>query len=155
MQFTLQKICESDTAFLEQLYASTREEEMRIVPWTDKEKKDFLAFQFNAQHTYYQEQFKGADFNLVFHDNQPIGRLYTEKRADEIRIIDIALLPTHRGNGIGKSLMDSVLHEAKKESLPVRIHVEQHNPAMHLYERLGFKKTGDTGVYFLMEWKPN
>lgn len=155
MQFTLQAICEADTPFLEKLYASTREEEMKMVPWTEKEKDDFLAFQFNAQHTYYQEQFKGADFNLVIHDRKPVGRLYTEKRKDEVRIIDIALLPAHRGKGIGGSLMDSVLAEAREANLPVRIHVEHNNPAMHLYDRLGFKKTGDTGVYFLMEWKPN
>ena len=37
---------------------------------------------------------------------------------------------------------------------PVRIHVERFNPALHLYERLGFVKAGDTGVWLLMERAP-
>lgn len=67
--------------------------------------------------------------------------------------MDIALVPRYRGQGIGGTLMKQVLAEGRKAGKPVRIHVEHFNPAMHLYERLGFKKIGDTGVYFLMEWR--
>ena len=38
--------------------------------------------------------------------------------------------------------------------LPVRIHVEQYNPALGLYHRLGFREISDKGVYWLLEWKP-
>jgi ribosomal protein S18 acetylase RimI-like enzyme len=147
-------IQDTDLPFLEKLYASTREDELSVVPWTAKQKADFLALQFNAQHTYYQEQFKDAQFDLVIQENKPIGRLYVEERKDEVRIIDIALLPAWRGKGIGAKLMQDVMKTAGNKALPVRIHVEHNNPAIHLYQRLGFEKTGDTGVYFLMEWKP-
>ena len=154
MKLSFQPISEIDIPFLERLYASTREDEMKIVPWTEKEKKDFLALQFNAQHTYYQEQFKEAKFDIIVKEQKPIGRLYLDNRKDEVRIIDITIMPEYRGKGIGGELMKGILEDAQKQQLPVRIHVEQNNPAMHLYNRLGFKKTGDTGVYFLMEWKP-
>jgi hypothetical protein len=36
----------------------------------------------------------------------------------------------------------------------VRLHVEPLNPALGLYERLGFRRIDDTGVYLLMEWSP-
>ena len=68
--------------------------------------------------------------------------------------MDIALLPVYRGHGIGTSLMQSILDEAAQAGLPVRIHVEQYNPAMRLYKRLGFQHVGETGVYLLMEWQP-
>ncbi len=42
-----------------------------------------------------------------------------------------------------------------KKRLPVRIHVQQSNPAFHLYQRLGFQKIDENGVYFLMEWTSN
>ena len=37
----------------------------------------------------------------------------------------------------------------------VTIHVESSNPALQLYQRLGFQKIGEfNSFYYLMEWKP-
>ena len=47
--------------------------------------------------------------------------------------------------------MGEVLDEAALLGKPVRIHVEKNNPAMHLYDRLGFRQVEDQGVYWLME----
>ncbi|MCP4663054.1 MAG: GNAT family N-acetyltransferase [bacterium] len=47
-----------------------------------------------------------------------------------------------------------LLTEAEEAGKPVRIHVERFNPAMRLYERLGFTQVDDQGVYYLMEWSP-
>lgn len=153
--YNFRPIKKSDERFLSQLYASTREDELSIlINWTDEQKREFLEQQFQAQHKFYQGEFKKAQFSLVMMDQHPIGRLYIDRRKDEIRLIDIALLPSYRGQGIGRQLMEEVLEEGRKANKPVRIHVEHNNPAMRLYNRLGFQKVGDTGVYFLMEWKP-
>jgi ribosomal protein S18 acetylase RimI-like enzyme len=84
---------------------------------------------------------------------RPIGRLYVDRREDEIRIIDIALFPEHRGKGIGSRIMETLLDEGKDSGKPVTIHVEKNNPALRLYRRLGFTKVEDQGVYDLMEWR--
>ncbi len=146
-------IIDADLNFLCRLYASTRTEEMAMVPWSEEQKHEFLNQQFQTQHQFYQQQFPEANFDLVLSDEQPIGRLYVDIREDEIRLIDIALMPEYRGNGIGNMLINKVLDQAREESKPVRIHVEHNNPAMHLYVRLGFKKIDSNGVYYLMEWK--
>ena len=147
-------IAESDKPFLRELYASTRADEMAVVPWSEAEKETFLTMQFEAQHTFYAEQFSDAEFSLVLDDGEPIGRLYVDRREDEHRLIDIALLSSHRGRGLGGSLMKDVLDEAASVGKAVRIHVEQNNPARHLYDRLGFEKIEDQGVYDLLEWQP-
>lgn len=147
-------ITDADLAFLSDLYGSTRADEMAVVPWAQEEKESFLRMQFEAQHTFYGEQFPEASFDLVLEDGEPIGRLYIDRREEEHRLIDIALLPEHRGKGIGGRLMSDVLAEAATVGKMVRIHVEQNNPAMHLYHRLGFQKVEDQGVYDLMEWRP-
>jgi ribosomal protein S18 acetylase RimI-like enzyme len=147
-------ITEDDMEFLYRVYASTREAEMALLAWSDQEKEEFLRFQFNAQHTYYQQHFVRTRFDLILLDGQPIGRLYLDRRDDEVRIVDIALLPQYRGRGIGGQIMGDILQEAGWAGLPVRIHVEQNNPALRLYHRLGFKEIGDEGVYYLMEWQP-
>ncbi len=147
-------IDDNDLDFLGQLYASTRTDEMALVPWSDEEKEQFLRFQFKAQHTDYQRNYPDASFELILLAGQPIGRVYSDWREDELRIIDIALMPEHRGRGIGGGIMRDLMNQAAAKGKAVRIHVERNNPAMHLYERLGFQKLGDTGVYFLMECKP-
>ena len=145
---------ESDLSFLRELYASTRAQEMAMVPWPEEEKESFLTMQFEAQHQFYKGQFPDAQFDVVLEDGKPIGRLYLDRREDEHRLIDIALLPEHRGRGLGGRLMGDVLDEAASVGKIVRIHVEQNNTAMRLYTRLGFEKIEDQGVYDLMEWRP-
>ena len=141
-----------DQPFLYKRYASTRADEIAQTGWSEFEQENFLRQQFSAQHQFYTEQFTSAQFLIIEADKRPIGRIYIDRREDEIRLIDIALIPEMRGKGIGASLLKDLLTEAKKKNKPIRIHVERFNPALHLYERLGFKKIGDTGVYFLMEW---
>ena len=94
-------------------------------------------------------------FQIILQKGEPVGRLYVDRRKDEIRLIDIALLPELHGQGIGSWLLQDLMDEAKKVGKPIRIHVERFNPALRLYERLGFTHIADQGVYYLMEWSVN
>ena len=152
---TFRPIRPEDERFLFELYASTRAEELAQTPWDEAEKQAFLRMQFTAQHQYYQSQFTAAAFDIVLLHDRPIGRLYVDRRADEIRLIDIALLPEQRNAGIGARLIQGLLAEAAQSGKPVRIHVEKFNLALRLYERLGFAPIEDQGVYLLMQWSPN
>ena len=147
-------ITSDDENFLYRLYASTRQEELAQTSWTEAEKEIFLKQQFSAQHKFYMKQFNRAKFDVVLKNSKPIGRLYVDRREDEIRLIDIALMPEFRNMGIGTSLLNDLLDEARKVNKPLRIHVEKYNPALQLYQRLNFKEIKDTGVYYLMEWTP-
>jgi GNAT superfamily N-acetyltransferase len=151
---TFRPIRPDDEPFLYRVYASTRDEELRPVDWTPAQKTAFLLQQFQAQHAFYQEQYAGARFEVILLDDQPIGRLYVARWSDEIRIVDIALLPEHRGTGIGSGILQSLLAEAASAGKPVRVHVERLNPARRLYDQLGFLPIEDKGVYWLLEWRP-
>jgi ribosomal protein S18 acetylase RimI-like enzyme len=143
-----------DSELLYRIYASTRDTEMAMVPWSDDEKESFLRMQFNAQTSYWDEHYPRTERSIIELDGRPVGRLYLDRREDEIRIVDIALLTESRGAGIGRKLLADVLAEAAAAGKAARIHVEKNNPALRLYHRLGFKITGDAGVYYLMEWQP-
>jgi len=149
---SLRPIQADDEALLFEIYAGTRAEEMELVPWSGSQKDAFLRMQFAAQHQHYQKVFAGASFDIILQGERPVGRLYVHRAPDEIRILDIALLPEDRNQGLGSSLLKELLAEARDAGKPVRIHVECNNPALRLYERLGFSRIGDTGVYFHMEW---
>jgi ribosomal protein S18 acetylase RimI-like enzyme len=143
-----------DRDFLLRVYASTREEELRLVDWDDEQKAAFVQQQFEAQDSYYREHYHPATFDVIEVDGQPAGRLYVARWEDEIRIVDIALLPEHRGRGIGTALMNDLLEEGVRTGKRVSIHVERNNPARRLYERLGFVESADRGVYLLLEAAP-
>ncbi len=143
-----------DAAFLYEVYASTRVDEMARLDWHEAQKRAFLRMQFEAQHKDYTARYRGARFDIIEVDREPVGRLYVDRRKREIRVIDIALLPAYRRRGIGGALMQEVLDEAAAAGKKVSIHVELYNPAMRFYERLGFAAIADGGVYRLMEWSP-
>lgn len=152
---TFRPIGPDDESFLYEVYASARAEEMALVDWTEDQKKAFLRMQFNAQHQYYQDVYAGASFQIILLNEQPIGRLYLARWSHEIRIIDIALLSQFRNTGIGTALLKDLLAEAAQAGQAVTIHVEKFNQALRLYERLGFIKTLDKGVYFFLKWTPS
>jgi ribosomal protein S18 acetylase RimI-like enzyme len=133
------------------VYASTREEELAVVPWDDAQKETFLRQQFDAQDAWWRENYAEATFDVILVDGEPAGRLYVHRGPSEIRIVDIALLPEHRGNGVGTRLLDDLLAEGDAGAKSVTIHVERMNPALRLYERLGFSLAEDKGVYLFLE----
>jgi ribosomal protein S18 acetylase RimI-like enzyme len=143
-----------DRELLFRVYASTRTDELAVVPWDDAQKQAFLRAQFDAQDAWYREHYEGASYDVVLIDGEPCGRLYVYRGDAEIRIVDIALLPEQRGIGIGGSLLHELLDEADADGMRVTIHVERLNPALRLYERLGFSVAEDKGVYLLLERQP-
>jgi ribosomal protein S18 acetylase RimI-like enzyme len=153
-RITLRPVSAGDRDFLLQVYASTRDEELRLVDWSDDQKAAFVRMQFEAQDAYYREHYHPATFEVVEVDGEPVGRLYVARWEDEIRIIDVTLLPEHRGRGMGTSLIRALLDEAAASGKRLSIHVEKHNPARRLYERLGFAESADRGPYVLMEATP-
>lgn len=144
-----------DEEFLYGVYASTRQEELAQTGWSEAQKTAFLRQQFEAQHRYYREHYSEASFDVIVADGHPIGRLYVARWPKEIRIVDIALLPEYRNSGIGTALLEGFISESEESGKPLSIHVERFNPALRLYERLGFREAADKGVYLLMEREPD
>lgn len=124
------------------------------MPWDGEQKDGFLRMQFEAQASWYEKHYDGATFDVVLVDGEPAGRLYVHRGAQEIRIVDIALLPEFRSHGIGTRLLEPILAEATEREVPVVIHVERFNPALGLYRRLGFVPVAEDTVYLKLERPP-
>jgi N-acetylglutamate synthase-like GNAT family acetyltransferase len=151
----LRPFSDNDISFLQKVYFSTREKELEQTPdWTFEMKQAFLSHQFEAQHSHYQKNYPTAHFYIIEIENNTIGRLYIDEKFEQqnIRIIDITILPDWRNKGIGQQILTEIINRAKQENKKVSIHVETFNPAMQMYFRLGFKKVSETnGVYHLLE----
>lgn len=150
----LRPATERDYDFMRRLYASTREAEMAHFPFDDAQKQAFLDQQFAAQFAHYAIHYPTCERNIIECDGTPVGRLWIDEWRDQIRLVDIALMPECRGLGFGSALLRQVLDRGATVGKPVTIHVEGFNPALSLYRRLGFEHVDTNGVYFLMRWTP-
>jgi len=148
---TLREETAADKDFLADLYASTREEELRPVTWSDAQKRAFLREQFELQWAHYRQHYEGAEWLIVLREAAPIGRLYLKTGSVEVRLMDVALVRAQRRQGIGTALMRSIRRYADGLGMPVSLHVEPFNPAIGLYERLGFATVETRGIYCYME----
>ncbi len=145
----------ADEGFLRLVYAESRREELDQVQWPPGQREAFLNSQFDAQDSHYKKHYPGAEFLIIEYDGQPAGRLYVRRSDPEIRIMDIAINPEFRRKGIGTTLLGQLTEEGRATARTVTIHVEKFNPALRLYERLGFRAIDDRGAYWFLEWTPN
>lgn len=152
MNISLRDASDADEDFLFALYASTREAELALLDWGDEERETFLRMQFNAQRTHYLKSYPRARHHVILRDGEPAGRIWVERNEEEIRLLDIALLPAHRGHGVGSALIGELIREAAQAARPLRHSVEKNNPdAKRLYDRLGFKVVGEIPTHYFLE----
>jgi ribosomal protein S18 acetylase RimI-like enzyme len=150
-RYELRPATPDDRDVLVAIYRSTREDELALTGWDCTQKAAFIEMQFTAQDRSYRDTNPDGRFLLISVGGEPVGRLYVARLPDAFRVIDIAILPAHRGTGIGSGVLTDVIAEADAAGLPVRLHVEPWNRARRLYERLGFVTIDQRGFYELME----
>ena len=151
---SLRAATDGDYDFMRRLYASTREAEMEHFPFDEAQKQAFLDQQFAAQFAHYGLHYPTCERNIIERDGMPVGRLWIDEWRDQIRLVDITLVSECRGGGIGSALVRQVMDRGAAADKPVTIHVEAFNPALRLYQRLGFEHVDTNGVYYLMRWTP-
>jgi ribosomal protein S18 acetylase RimI-like enzyme len=155
LHVSLRTVLPGDQQLLREIYASTRDAEMAVVPWDEATKRQFLDMQWRAQTRHFDTHNPAADYSIILRDGEPIGRLYVDRSAAHIQLLDIALLPSHRAQGIGTLLLNELMDEARRERRALRCHVEVFNRAWRLYERLGFRPIAEAGMYMELEWIPD
>ena len=152
---TLRPVGPDDHEFLVEVYGSTRAEELALVPWTKEQQQLFVRSQFAAQQDHYAQTYPAASHDIIVSNNRPVGRLYVARLDQEIRIVDITVLPAERNVGIGSYLIQQLLDEANQTGKVTRIYVEEFNPSLRLFERLGFSPSEQQGMHLLMQWNPS
>ena len=150
----LRRVTPDDDSFLLSVYASTRAQELAQVQWEVGQQEAFVKWQFEMQRREYDARFPDADYNVIEIDDQPVGRIWIGRSDEEIRLLDIALLPEFQNRGTGTLLVNQLIHEAHSNGKRLRHMVFVLNDnAGRFYERLGFVVIEDLGGYKHMEWK--
>ena len=152
---TLRPASASDMAFMFRLYSTTRADELLQTGWSAAQRDAFLQQQFEARRRSYALQFPGAETMVIMNRGSAVGGMIVQRTDAEIRLVDIVILPGHRGMGHGRHVIEILQAEARERGRPVRLSVHNANRARYLYARLGFNITGIAADHVRMEWAPS
>ena len=152
MELNLRPATPEDEPFLLEVYASTRIDELAGIGWSDDQKQAFIKMQFLARERTYPR----VDDRIIVLDGRPVGRILVDRNEAEILLRDIAVLTEYRNAGVGSRLINELMQEATAAGKPIKLHVVSSSPAVRLYERLGFHRTGaePEAAYLEMKWVP-
>ena len=154
-KLTLRPVVPEDNSFLLALYDSTRDKELSQAEWQEGQREQFVRWQFEMQRREYDTRFPEARYKLIEIDGQPAGRIWVGEDDEQIRLLDIALLPQFQNRGAGTILLNNLMQEANVARKLLRHMVFVLNDDAHrFYERLGFVMIEDMGAYKHMEYRP-
>jgi len=140
-----------DGDFLRSVYAAARWPDVSVLGLSEDDTEAFLQWQFDAQVSHFDASFPDATHCVVLLGAEAVGELVVDRSTDEIRVVEIALLPAFRHLGIGSVLVRRLFEEADGKRLPVRCHVVQDEEARGFWEHVGLKAQGLDGVHVAME----
>lgn len=155
-RYALRVTCFADAVFERRLFETARPDAEIIAQWPAAQRQAFYDSQFALQSKHYRQYFADAAFLIVTRAGEAVGRLILDENPKEWRIVDIALMPEIRGQGVGSGLIRSVQRSAAAAGaacLVLQVQV-QNVGAWRLYERLGFKNATVSDAYAEMIWRP-
>lgn len=152
-QLTWRRRAADDEPLLFALFVETKAREFAPLGLSAQQLQPLLEMQYRARQQSYALSYPAAvDMILCLEDGRAIGRHLVERQSNCYRCIDLAILPECRNQGIGTWALRQLQRLAALESVPLRLSVTTANPALHLYERLGFIRASSDALAYEMEW---
>ena len=139
MDIGLRPAIESDFKFCRRVYF----EQMTLTIETLKLNREGHAAGF-------QQQWIPTQVQIITLDGSDIGWLQTIQRSDELFLAQFFVDGPFQRRGIGTNVLGRLIEEAARAGLPLRLGVVKSNPAVRLYQRLGFRMTDEDDRKFYM-----
>lgn len=148
---TMRPETSADEEFRLALFAQSRPD-LALLP--EPVRASIVPMQFRAQIAGYRAQFPAARYDILERDGERVGRLVHDRSQNELHLIDIALLPALRNQGLGTAVLHALMNDARAAGIAMRLAVAEGNPAARrLYERLGFVAIERRPADTVMEWR--
>lgn len=113
-------------------------------PWDDDEQRARFAPTFDLR-----------THEIVRVGGEDAGLLAVATLVDCIALERLFLLPHAQRRGAGTTIVRRLLRRARDRGIPVRVTVLRTNPdALRFYERLGFRRVGETSTHVHLEAEP-
>lgn len=153
MKCELEPVVKADEPFLFQVYISTRQQEIESWGWSSEQIESFLSMQWQAQKLYYSQKFPKSNHYIILYENEYAGRCVIVDLPEYLHLIDLSILPSYQGKGIGTFILELLQQKASKGGKPITLQVFHENSAMLLYGKLGFQVVEANGIYVKMQWQ--
>ena len=143
MDVKLRAAAPSDREFVESTYFTTQRWIIeKLFGWRgdDFERAKFV------------ECYNQRNSNIIVLNQEDVGWLAVERSPSGIELGHIYIVPTKQRRGIGTELIRGLIDEATQIAMPLRLSTAKINPAVHLYERLGFRVTREDEYKCYMEF---
>jgi len=150
----LRPATENDAGFLRRLFFTIRAPEFQLAGLVGPQLEMLLGQQYQAMRTHYDRVYPDAQYVIFERDDEPVGYQATLD-TETLHLLDIALVPEWQNQGLGTLRMRALQQQATESGKPLTLTVEKFNPALRLYQRLGFVVYDDSDVYQRMRWTPS
>jgi GNAT superfamily N-acetyltransferase len=143
MPIALRPARSGDFEFCARLYFSGMEETIRRL------KLDMV-----AQNRNLRERWNVAEVQIITSDGADVGWMQSSIKDGARYLEQIFIDAPFQSRGIGTGIINGLIDEAKLDQRPVTLGVVKTNPALRLYERLGFRITHEDDRKFYMRCEP-
>ncbi|MGD0367013.1 MAG: GNAT family N-acetyltransferase [Acidobacteriaceae bacterium] len=107
-----------------------------------------------AHEASFSEQWKLPEVRIVVGGGVDIGWLQSAAHPDGLFLGQLYIVRPLQRQGIGAEIVSRLIAEAAQANLPLKLDVVKINPALRLYQRLGFRITGEEEHKFSMTLDP-
>lgn len=142
----------ADEAFLLELYAQTRAEELTQSGMDVLQREVFVQMQFRARQMSYRTAYPRAKDEIICAAGIPVGRVLVDRTQDGMRLVDLAIMAERQRQGFGTGVLRALQHECAARGWKMRLQVLKDTPAERLYRRLGFRGAGEDPLRRQMVW---
>ncbi|MFZ6774897.1 GNAT family N-acetyltransferase [Undibacterium sp. SXout7W] len=136
-----------------ELYASRRGD-LRLLEVDEAFIGSMIAMQQKIQMQGMEQSFPDAQHLIIAEPDQSIGRVVIDFGVTDIRLIDIAIMPSRQRQGIGRAVLAALQAMAMQKDLGMSLAVESTNiPARNLYFDMGFVTHSVDAIFEQMHWR--
>ena len=114
-----------------------------------------LGIQDAGRHAQWSVQWPHAEGYVIEVDSVPVGRLLLNRTEALWWIVDLAVLPHRRGEGIAGLVVADLVRQADMIGARLGLKLERESPARSLFERHGLKVVGEDEEQLVMQTVPD
>jgi len=143
-----------DVPFLEELFIANKDDAEGWRQLLPAERTRLLKEQSALQRIHYRKFYPQAWFTIIEVEGKPAGRLCVNQSRQEMRVVDISILPEYCQHGIGSRLIQQVITESTRLKSPLRLCAELGSAVHTFYKKLGFREIKRDGTHIHYQWAP-
>lgn len=103
----------------------------------------------------HRKRWSERPWSIIDLNGESIGTVSINRTEEHLQFGEFYLLPSFQRRGIGTQVLLSVVKEADRHALPVKLEYLKWNPVGSLYKRHGFEVVAENDIHYFLVREPN